>query len=252
MAGVAAMKGGKALVVVDWQSCFYPPAAAALGIDLKRLIVIRPKSREDGWWSLDQALRCSAVGAVWSSLPEEMDDRLARRLQLAAEAGGTLGLFIRDFRTRNRPSWADVQWQVQAFSTDASHIQGPQHLLTSSQGRYLQVELLRCRSGAGHGGGKTKESIWLEVGATANSHRSNWIRELTAQEISLIKLNSLNKLSTSTARRSIYPPKQGLTRNDSHGSRIINSHTQHLATQLAMPKSAQQPAASTTACAISA
>src|SRR5262245_5828346 len=45
---------------------FYPPAAAAWGIDLARLLILQPANAADALWALDQALRCRGVGAVWA------------------------------------------------------------------------------------------------------------------------------------------------------------------------------------------
>src|SRR5262245_43118102 len=39
------------------QSYFYPPAAAAWGIDLSAMLVLRPTNDADALWALDQALR---------------------------------------------------------------------------------------------------------------------------------------------------------------------------------------------------
>ena len=244
LSAIPAMHEGKALVIIDWNHTFYPPAAAALGADLKRLVVVRPTSREDGWWSLDQALRCTAVGSVWSELPDEMDDRLARRLQLAAETGGTLGMLIRHSRTRNRPSWADVQWQVRTashlhFSTSTPHNTFHNTAAPPHSGRYVQVDLVRCRSGAGHGGYK-RQSIWLELGhpvraplspslfsspheSIRSTVKTTWIRELPAPQ-------------TLTPAQTKYPAsKQGHMRNDSYDGSQSSSYTQRMAAQLAMP-----------------
>lgn len=244
LSAIPAMHEGKALVIIDWNHTFYPPAAAALGADLKRLVVVRPTSREDGWWSLDQALRCTAVGSVWSELPDEMDDRLARRLQLAAETGGTLGMLIRHSRTRNRPSWADVQWQVRTashlnFSTSTPHNTLHNTAAPPNSGRYVQVDLVRCRSGAGHGGYK-RQSIWLELGhpvraplspslfsspheSIRSTVKTTWIRELPAPQ-------------TLTPAQTKYPAsKQGHMRNDSYDGSQSSSYTQRMAAQLAMP-----------------
>lgn len=244
LSAIAAMREGKALVVIDWEHTFYPSAAIALGVDLKRLIVVRPTSREDGWWSLDQALRCSAVGSVWSHLPDEMDDRLARRLQLAAETGGTLGMLLRHNRTRNRPSWADVQWQVRPAShLDFSKTSSALHSASTEphSGRYVQVDLVRCRSGAGYGGYK-RQSIWLELGhpsrqplpqsifssphqSLPSTVKTTWIREISAPQI-----------ASQAQPQSKYPAsKPGPMRNDSYGDMPTSSYTQRMAAQLAMP-----------------
>src|SRR5688572_2894789 len=104
-----ACRDGKSLVVVDRSRQFYPPAAAAWGIDLSRLIVVHPAGDAEELWAIDQALRCRGVAAVWSKR-EQLDPRDFRRLQLAAESGGTLGLLVRSARVRGQPSWADVQF----------------------------------------------------------------------------------------------------------------------------------------------
>src|SRR5438046_2055876 len=95
-----ACREGQALVVLDRQvggdgtrnvpaTYFYPPAAAAWGIDPAKLLVLRPASEADALWAFDQALRCPGVGAVWATC-DRLDVRDFRRLQLAAECGRTL------------------------------------------------------------------------------------------------------------------------------------------------------------------
>ena len=89
-----ACRQGGALVVIDRQQTFYPPAAAAWGIDLDRLIIVRPQSARDELWAAVQSLRSPAVAAVWAPI-DRLDSRAFRRLQLAAQAGRTLGLLLR-------------------------------------------------------------------------------------------------------------------------------------------------------------
>ena len=103
---------GRPLVIVDCQGSFYPPAAAALGIPHERVILLRPSCRADALWAIDQSLRSGAVAAVWAYLPMQVDDRDARRLQLASETGHTPGLLVRDFAARGKPSFAEVQFYV--------------------------------------------------------------------------------------------------------------------------------------------
>jgi hypothetical protein len=148
----ACLSGG-ALVVVDPARRFYPPAAAACGIDLRRLVIIRPERPGDLLWAWDQALRSPAVKAVWGWL-EAVNDRWFRRFQLAAERSGCLGLFLRPAKYRGDPSWSAVQLAVSGRSS------------VSHGGQYLRVELVRCRGlsvsglqagagflpGRGHGG----------------------------------------------------------------------------------------------------
>ena len=114
--GRAGRVGGGAVVVLDRTGEFYPLAAVAQGIEPARLIVVHPGNKADHAWALDQALRCPAVAAVvaWpESLDGKLDGRTFRRLQLAAEQGGGLGLLIRPESVRAQPSWADVRLLVE-------------------------------------------------------------------------------------------------------------------------------------------
>jgi protein ImuA len=131
----AAQEGG-AIVVLDRRREVYPPALAAWGGALERVIFVQPQNARDEGWAWDQALRCPGVAAVWGWV-DQADDRLFRRWQLSAEAGGCLGLLIRPGDVRTQPTWADVRWWVEPQSAAA--------------GRRWRVDLLRCRA-AGAGG----------------------------------------------------------------------------------------------------
>jgi hypothetical protein len=133
----------RALVVVDPRQCFYPPAAAARGIDLGRTIVIRPPTARAALQALVQSLRCPALGAVLGWV-----DRLAsaefRRLQLAAESGGGLGLLMRPLAARSAPSFAHLRLVLSPLPSAAT-------------GRRLEIDVLRFR---GHGDGR---KVLLEI-----------------------------------------------------------------------------------------
>ena len=144
-AGQAAREGG-ALVVVDRRGLFYPPAAVNLGIDPRRLIVVRPENEEDHAWALDQTLRWRGVAAVWCC-PQKTDAHTLRRWQLAAEMGGALGLLVRSEEARDEPSWAELRLAVAPLPAG----QGV------GSGRRLRVELVRAR------GGRVGTAIELEL-----------------------------------------------------------------------------------------
>jgi protein ImuA len=133
----------QALVLVDARGWFYPPGAAALGVDLDHVILVRPTSRPDCHAALDQSLRCAAVGAVvgWC-------DRLiaaeAQRLKLAAEAGGGLGLILRPLGAARGPSFADLRVQVSP-------------LISTEAVRRVRLEVVRWR------GGKEGQSLDVEI-----------------------------------------------------------------------------------------
>ena len=145
-----ACAGGRALVVIDRSRTFYPPAAAAWGIDLSQTLILQPADPATELWALDQALRCSGVGAVYAPCGA-LDVRDFRRLQLAAESGGTLGVLVRPARFRGQPSWADVQWEVGSKSQRrrTKEVIGHWSLVIRHFSWQLRVELVRCRGGPG-------------------------------------------------------------------------------------------------------
>lgn len=111
----AAAEGGT-LAIVDREGTFFPPAAAALGIDLTEIVVVRPTDDREALWAFDQALRCPAVSVVWGRV-ETLPGRSYRRLQLSAEEGGTIGFLLRSTRTLSQPSWCDFALAVRSLPT---------------------------------------------------------------------------------------------------------------------------------------
>ncbi|MHC4405178.1 MAG: ImuA family protein [Planctomycetota bacterium] len=124
---------GGSLVVLDRAGEFYPPAAVRLGVELNDLILVRARNEADDVWALDQSLRCPAVAAVLA-WPEKLDGHTFRRLQLAAEQGGGLGVLMRPASVRHEPSWADVRLWVE-----------PLPVAAPGATRRLSVRLLRAR-----------------------------------------------------------------------------------------------------------
>jgi hypothetical protein len=145
----AACQSPGAVVVVDRDRQFYPPALAAWGIPLSRLVVVHAADDADALWAADQALRSRAAAAVWLRR-----DRLAphdfRRLRLAAGEGGALGILFRPDRVRGAPTWAVVQLLV-----------GPR---PSAWGRGLRLEATRCR---GRVAGPAADMEFDDVSGTA-------------------------------------------------------------------------------------
>ncbi|HUY87675.1 MAG TPA: hypothetical protein VMV10_02965 [Pirellulales bacterium] len=119
LAAREACREGGSLVAIDRPRRLYPPAAAMLGIDLEKLIVVRPQTQADERWAVHQALSCPAVAAVlcW---PEKLDDRTARRWQLAAERGKSLGLLVRPEQALAQPAWSELRLLVRALPAEGN------------------------------------------------------------------------------------------------------------------------------------
>lgn len=86
----------------------YAPALHMQGIDLKKILVVYPRAETDMLWTVEQALRSGTCGAVlvW---PNSVDGKSLRRLQLAAEAGKSMGFLFRSHRYSTQPSPAALR-----------------------------------------------------------------------------------------------------------------------------------------------
>jgi hypothetical protein len=106
-----AQAGGSLAAFVDGRGEFYPPAALALGVDLARLLIVRPErtpSRGDraardaatpGLWAAEVLLASGAFGAVaidvlLHALPASRAEAMLRRLRSASEKGGSVALLL--------------------------------------------------------------------------------------------------------------------------------------------------------------
>lgn len=86
----------------------FAPALAQHGVDLRRLLVVRPGTAMEALWAAEQALGSGVCAAVLVWL-KGTDDRWLRRLKLAAEAGGALGVLFRPERHRFESSPAALR-----------------------------------------------------------------------------------------------------------------------------------------------
>jgi hypothetical protein len=72
--------------------------------------------------------------------PGVLGSRVLRRLQLAAETGGSLGFLVRSAKLLGKPTWSDIQLLVQPRPTPPQAVN-----------RRLRVEVRRCREGQAGG-----------------------------------------------------------------------------------------------------
>ncbi len=89
----------------------YAPALMQWNLPLERMLIIRTSSLQETLWASEQALRCPAIGAALS-WPAEIADKNVRRLQLAAEAGGSLGVLYRPITAASEHSPAALRLRL--------------------------------------------------------------------------------------------------------------------------------------------
>jgi hypothetical protein len=114
----------------------YAPALQQCGIDLSRVLIVRPKDDSELLWSAEQALSSGTCAAVllW---PDGLDDQASRRLQLAAEKGHSWAIAFRPLSARQQSSAAALRLELQ--STE----QGTRvHILKSRGGRPAVLDSL--------------------------------------------------------------------------------------------------------------
>jgi protein ImuA len=127
LALVASLGPEELAAYVDGRGELYPPAAAARGVDLARLLVVRPPARDPraqaagtaevdvrpGLWAAEALLASGAFGAVIVDLPVPVRlpgaDAVARRLQAAAERGGAVGLWLAPGRGLRIPAAVRIE-----------------------------------------------------------------------------------------------------------------------------------------------
>ena len=98
---------------------------------LSRSLFVRPPDRDSRVWAMDLALRSDAVRVVIGDA-SGLDRAAHRRLQLAAGAGGAIGLLVRPPWERTGFSCASTRWWVMpAISPDLN--------------QRWNVHLLRCK-----------------------------------------------------------------------------------------------------------
>ena len=128
----------------------YPPALADLGVPLERSYMLRGRKVADQVWSVVECCRSEGVGAVVADLPR-LSKVEARRLQLAAERGGGIGLLLRPFGSAHYA--AATRWVVRPTRG-------------SPESRQWEVELVH-----GHGG-RIGERVVIEVCRETNHVRA--------------------------------------------------------------------------------
>lgn len=129
------------------------PTALQVFFDPRRLVTAGCESRKEILWAAEQALRCGGVAGVIVEMGMGPDLKESRRLQLAAEAGRSLGLIV--IGRAAQSSAAQTRWQCEALPcTDAKGESWRWSLQKNKSGRIGTWHVSwqkRKRSGEGDG-----------------------------------------------------------------------------------------------------
>ena len=143
-AGIAARARGKVLWCVTRQDLF-APAVAQAGLAAGRVIYVECGDEKTLLACFEEGLRHSGLGAVVAEVAR-LSMTASRRLQLAAESSGAIGIAIRRWRRPTdaadfgQPTAAVTRWRVTALPSRPLPVPGV------GRARW-QLELIRCRAG---------------------------------------------------------------------------------------------------------
>jgi protein ImuA len=143
-AGIAARTRGKILWCITRQDLF-APAIAQAGLKSDRVIYLEGGDDKTVLACFEEGLRHGGLGAVIAEVAR-LPMTASRRLQLAAEQSGAIGIALRRWRRQTeasdfgQPTAAVTRWRISALPSAPLPVPGV------GRPRWL-VELIRCRAG---------------------------------------------------------------------------------------------------------
>ncbi len=143
-AGIAARSKGPVLWCVIRQDLF-APALAQAGLAPDRVVYAEAEDEKAVLACFEEGLRHGGLGSVVAEIGR-LSMTNSRRLQLAAESSGTLGIVLRRWRRQSdaadfgQPTAAATRWRVTVLPSVPLPVPGV------GRPRWL-VELIRCRAG---------------------------------------------------------------------------------------------------------
>jgi protein ImuA len=144
VAGMAARTKGKVLWCITWPDLF-APALSQVGLKPDRVIYVEAGNEKRVLACAEEGLRHGGLGAVVAEVAR-LPMTASRRLQLAAEGSGAIGIALRRWHRLteaddfNQPTAAMTRWRISALPSTFLPVPGV--------GRpHWLVELVRCRGG---------------------------------------------------------------------------------------------------------
>jgi len=143
-AGVVARTQGLVLWCLTRPDLF-APALGQVGLDPDRILYAEAADEKTLLACFEEGLRHGGLGAVVAEVAR-LSPTASRRLQLAAETSGTIGIAVRRWRRQTdvadfgQPTAAVTRWRISALPSAPLPVPG------IGRARWL-VELIRCRAG---------------------------------------------------------------------------------------------------------
>lgn len=144
VAGIAARTRGQVLWCLTRPDLFFPALMQA-GLHPDRVIFAEADREQDVLESMEEGLSYGGLGAVVGEIVR-LPMTASRRLQLAAEKTGTMGLVVRRWRRQleasdfGQPTASTTRWRVSVLSSEELPVPGV------GRPRWL-LELMRVKAG---------------------------------------------------------------------------------------------------------
>lgn len=141
-AGIVARTKGKVLWCVTRQDLF-APAIAQVGLSANRVIYVEAGDEPSVLEAFEEGMRHGGLGGIVAEVAK-LTMTASRRLQLAAETSGAIGIAVRRWRRHTeaadfgQPTAAVTRWRVSTLPSRRLPVPGV------GRARW-QVELIRCR-----------------------------------------------------------------------------------------------------------
>jgi protein ImuA len=162
---MAQTRGGMALVWGPGAGEFgapYAPGLAVLGLDLKRVLFVRPRTPAETLSALEEAARTPGLSAVAGFAPGRLGLSAGRRLSRSAEEGGVFVCLWRGFGVAPLEG-ARTRWRVGAAASAAAD-------WAAGLGAQAPPGPVRVRVAALKGRCLERDMVWEWQGATHGFH----------------------------------------------------------------------------------
>ena len=99
----------------------YAPALQRLGVDIKKILLIHPRTHQEALWAVERACKSGTCSTVFAWLDEKkLNFKDTQRLQIAAKQGGTLACLFRP--QTQHTSMAELRLLINGLSSGELHM----------------------------------------------------------------------------------------------------------------------------------
>lgn len=134
------MQQGGCCIWISTRRKLFPPALKSFGVDPERMLFVDAWRLKDALWTIEEALKCTAVTAVVGEV-SELSFNDSRRLQLAVEQSKVTGFIHRNMPRQTNTVACVTRWKISPVISKLSD------LIPGVGFPRWDVQLLKVRNG---------------------------------------------------------------------------------------------------------